>query len=265
MSLTALYTAAAVSERAAAPCASRTIASRGLNGADSSSNMPWSVIQSTVHEDGVGENPRSSWRLVSGHRNGQLLLWDAASDVLQPLVLVGESGSSPVKAVAALEQQGLLAVAHLNGELVIFNRPLRDEDWMLAPSASNFHTMGAAQIQGPPNSTCGSRRPSACSAALPTAASASTAAAAAALPGKVPSFALQSQAALTTIKPRRVMLRLHRCSLAAAAACCCGVVTASSLGAIKLWTAEALGREAERLGLQIIRPKPSQLPPTADR
>eukprot|EP00878_Enallax_costatus_P045015 GHUV01053847.1.p1 GENE.GHUV01053847.1~~GHUV01053847.1.p1 ORF type:complete len:168 (-),score=46.01 GHUV01053847.1:133-597(-) len=114
------------------------------------------------------------------------------------------------------------------------------------------------------DSTGSSRRPSGSSGALvplahAAAASATISAAAVALRNST----LQSP--LTTIKPRKAVLRTHRCSLAAAAACSYGVVTASSLGAIKLWTAEALAREAEKLGMPINKPQLVSAPSEAGR
>lgn len=263
-----LLTTAALAENAAAAAA----ASFGNSAAGSaaaalgSSNMLGSVIASTVREDGIGECPRSSWRLVTGHENGQLLIWNAASDLLQPLVKIGEPGSSPIRAVAAFEQQGLLATAHANGDLAVFSRPVRDEDWMLSctaprPGSSSSHGILSQRLT---DSAGHSRRPSGSStAAAPqasTAAAAATVSAAAAASNSSGSAqGLPGHSVLTTVKPRRVVLRSHRCSLAGAAACGYGVVTASSLGAIKLWTADALVIEAERMGLLLVKP---QLTPT---
>ncbi|KAF6253127.1 hypothetical protein COO60DRAFT_1463350 [Scenedesmus sp. NREL 46B-D3] len=136
----------------------------------------------SVPEDGIGEQPRSSWRLITGHDNGQLLLWSGASDRLVPLVVVGEP-LGPVRGVTVLEQQGLLVVARGNGDVSLFLRPARDEDWVLPPVQSQQHQQLYA------------------SARDDTADGAT------------------------------------------------GVATVSSSGAIKLWTAEVIAREAERGGL----------------
>lgn len=40
------------------------------------------------------EDTRSMWRLLTGHDNGQMLVWQACSDVLQPILKVGETGSA---------------------------------------------------------------------------------------------------------------------------------------------------------------------------
>jgi hypothetical protein len=46
-----------------------------------------------------------------------------------------------------------------------------------------------------------------------------------------------------------LIIFLCRSALACAAACTAGIATASSLGAIKLWTADSLVCEAEKGGL----------------
>lgn len=277
--MASLLTAAALAEQAAATAAAARTSStaagtasvHSLAAAGSNGSLAGSLIASILLEDGIAEDPRSSWRLITGHENGQLLIWEAAVDSLHPLVKVGEAGASPVRAVAALEQQGLVAVAHSSGELVLFNRPVRDEDWMLscapAPQAGNS-TLGTLAVKH--QAHCGldgagaSRRPSGSSRALShiahaAAASATMAAAAVALRhSTVP-------CPLTTIKPRKAVLCSHRCSLAAAAACGYGVVTASSLGAIKLWTGEALAKEAEKLGMPTVKPQLLLVPSESSR
>lgn len=254
MAMTSLLTTAALAERAAA-AATAGGSSPPAGGSSSTNVMLGSLMASTVHEDGIGEDPRSSWRLVTGHENGQLLLWNAASDHLQPLVKVGTAGSSPIRAVAALEQQGLLATAHANGDLVLFNRPAQDEDWLLQCATAAPSTAGMTP-QRVTDSAGASRRPSSSTTLLmPLASTASAAvtvsAAAAAVSGGGSNHG--PGVGLTTIKPRMAVLRSHRCNLAAAAACSYGIVTASGMGAIKLWTADALGREADRVGLLPIK------------
>jgi hypothetical protein len=191
---------------------------------------------SSVPEDNIGEDPRSSWRLVTGHENGQLLLWNAALDRLQPLVKVGEPGSSPVRAVAVMEAQRVLAVVHANGDLALFARPARDQDWLLTSASAAAAATAAAAAAGA-SAGAGLRGSS---ADLPVPHQE-----AAAGDGRSSGAA----GALSTIKPRRVVLKTHRSALAAASSCSCGIVTASTLGTIRLWPAHGLGREAERCGL----------------
>jgi hypothetical protein len=241
------------------------------------------VVPSSVPEDHVGEDPRSGWRLVTGHENGQLLLWNAASDHLQPLVRVGDPGHSPVKALCVMEEQGLLGVVHANGDLALFLRPARDRDWLMGPTTAAAAAAAAATAAAGLNSSgggCGggsihaglgsgagagaaslqqqhqltTAAAAAGASALGPEAQQSTAAAAAAERGKYAaagsSAATAAAAAgLATIKPRRVVLRTHRSMLVAAAACSSGMVTASATGCMKLWLAEGLGKEAERCGL----------------
>jgi len=130
-----MLTAAALLEQSAT-CAATAQSANSLGSSNRGSLLAaaglGTALPESVPEDGIAENPRSSWRLVTGHDTGQLLLWSAASDKLQPLVIVGDSSQSPVKAVAVLEQQGLVAVAHANGDLSLFLRPVRDDDWLLA-------------------------------------------------------------------------------------------------------------------------------------
>lgn len=225
----------------------------------------------SVPEDKLGENPRSSWRLVTGHENGQLLLWCAALDCLQPLVNVGDPGTSPVRAVSVMESQRLVAVMHANGELALFARPARDQDWLLVPSTATTADAAAAAAAGDAAAAASSaggtlRQPGSSSGggALHTgmaeAAASSTPAAGQHTPaaerqgtgtGASGSKASTPAAAalLSTIKPRRVLIKTHRSMLVAAAACGSGVVTSSALGSIRLWPAQGLGKEAERCGL----------------
>lgn len=257
--MTSMLTSDAVAETHTAAAAAalkhaqqpRALADYGLVGLD---------VPTSVPEDHIGEDPRSSWRLVTGHESGQLLLWNAAADQLQPVIRVGEAGLSPVKSLCVMEEQGLLAVVHANGDLAVFIRPMRDRDWLLGPTTMSAAGDGAGAAAAAAGTVGGG---------VSCSSSSNSGSAAGSTPGDTLSHALSSGppaphgdrarsggggggtngAGLTTIKPRRVVLHSHRSMLVAAAACSGGVVTASALGSIKLWPAEGLGREAERCGL----------------
>lgn len=217
-------------------------------------------VPSSVPEDHIGEDPRSSWRLVTGHESGQLLLWNAASDRLQPVVKVGDPGLSPVRALCVLEEQGLLAVVHANGDLALCLRPARDRDWLMGPATTAAAAPGAAAggtSDGVGAAPAAAGAPglgsSGGSAAGEQQLSLSAATAGAGeRSGKSGGGGGAAAAGLTTIKPRRVVLKSHRSMLVAAAACSSGMVTASALGSIKLWPAEGLAKEAERRGLLVL-------------
>lgn len=219
-------------------------------------------VPCSVPEDHIGEDPRSSWRLITGHESGQLLLWNAAADWLQPVVKVGDPGLSPVRALCVMEEQGLVAAVHANGDLALFLRPARDRDWLMSPAKS---TAGAAAA------AAGSTLDGSTGGASPTASGAGGSSSPRGQPGASEQQLLSpatstgggvgergkssgggaatAAVGLNTIKPRRVVLKSHRSVLVAAAACSNGVVTASALGSIKLWPAEGLAKEAERCGL----------------
>eukprot|EP00775_Hariotina_reticulata_P009889 gene9889-10046_t len=265
-----MLTAAALSERNAT-CAATAQSANSLGSSNRGSlggaGGMGTALPESVPEDGIAENPRSSWRLVTGHDSGQLLLWSAASDKLQPLVIVGDSSQSPVKAVAVLEQQGLVAVAHANGDLSLFLRPVRDDDWLLAGGRQHKSSSGGLdrlRAAGDHSSSGGSGiRQSTDGAARSNRMSFEVSGSAGAaggdlldadtdtMDGSDCSTAGAAAGALHTIKPSRVMLKTHRSAVACAAACTAGIATASSLGAIKLWTADSLAREAERGGLVV--------------
>eukprot|EP00882_Tetradesmus_deserticola_P011737 GHRQ01012417.1.p1 GENE.GHRQ01012417.1~~GHRQ01012417.1.p1 ORF type:complete len:613 (+),score=232.73 GHRQ01012417.1:203-1840(+) len=265
-----MLTTAAVAQQAS--CSTALFNSGAICGDSSSYNLPRYVSRSSyasakaaaaiasVPEDGIGEQPRCSWRLITGHDNGQLLLWSGASDRLVPLVKVGEP-LAPVRAVTVLEQQGLLVVARANGDVSLFLRPARDEDWVLPPVQLQQHRLrGAGPRDGPAD---GARTASGGGIEAGGSGDGSSSAAAAgdAQPQQQQahqlSQLLQHQQGLTAIRPRKVSLRSHRSPLVCAAACAAGVATASSSGAIQLWTAEGIAREAERGGL-LLRPPPGQ-------
>jgi hypothetical protein len=262
LAMTSMLTSDALAETTTAAAAAALKRSQAPRGPSDHGNVGLDVPMS-VPEDHIGEDPRSSWRLVTGHESGQLLLWNAAADQLQPVIRVGEPGLSPVKSLCVMEEQGLLAVVHANGDLAVFRRPTRDRDWLLSPT-----TNAAAAADG-----AGAAAAAAAAAAAGggVSCSSNSGSGAGSTPGDNLSHALScgptglhgerarsggggggdgpNGAGLTTIKPRRVVLHSHRSMLVAAAACSSGVVTASALGSIKLWPAEGLGREAERCGL----------------
>eukprot|EP00198_Chlamydomonas_reinhardtii_P004200 XP_001693536.1 predicted protein [Chlamydomonas reinhardtii] len=65
---------------------------------------------------------RPPWRLLTGHENGQLLLWNPSHTALAPLLRIGEPGS-PCRGIAAFEDVRLIATGHQNGELHLFLQP----------------------------------------------------------------------------------------------------------------------------------------------
>lgn len=208
-------------------------------------------VPTSVPEDNIGEDPRSGWRLITGHESGQLLLWNAASDRLQPLIKIGDAGLSPVRALCVMEEQGLLAVVHANGDLAMFLRPSRDRDWLMGPTTAAV--AAGCSMDGAASGVSGAGAVANCSAGGSANGQGGEQLSPATSSGPVAdrgrSGGGSAASGLTTIKPRRVVLRSHRSMLVAAAACSSGVVTASALGSIKLWPAAGLGKEAERCGL----------------
>jgi hypothetical protein len=198
------------------------------------------AIPAAVPEDDLGEAPRRAWRLLTGHESGGLLLWCAASDALMPLVALGEPGSGPVRGLAVLSDAQLVAVAHAGGDMALFRAPADDEDWLLSPPCD-------------PESSADTRSGHAAAAFASAAAfNSASGGIVGSANGGTNSAAVAAAAATTlptTIKPRRLLLRTHRAAVAAAVGCGLGMVTASALGAIKLWSADALVREARRSGL----------------
>lgn len=257
LAMTSMLTSDALAETSAAATAAAAARFQRTRNSNEFTN-PGLDVPTSVPEDNIGEDPRSGWRLISGHENGQLLLWNAASDRLQPVIKIGEPGLSPVKSLCVMEEQGLLAVVHANGELALFLRPTRDRDWLMgptttaAPSAATSEGGAGQGISGGGAAAAGAAAANAGgSAAGGQTGEQLSPATSTGIPGeRVRSGGGSTAAAgLTTIKPRRVVLKSHRSMLVAAAACSGGVVTASALGSIKLWPAEGLGKEAERCGL----------------
>jgi hypothetical protein len=161
-----------------------------------------------------------------------------------------------------LEQHGLLAVARANGDVSLFLRPAKDEDWVLPPAQLPVQPQQHQQLAVcARDDTADGAAPAGCgSSDAGGSGNGSSCAAAAGDNKQQQQQHLQQQAqlleqqGLTAIRPRKVTLRSHRSQLAFAAACAAGVATASSLGAIKLWSAEGLAREAERGGLLLKQP-----------
>lgn len=65
------------------------------------------------------------WRLLTGHENGQLLLWDPSLPLLAPLLRIGEP-CSPCRGIAAFDVQRIIVTGHFNGEIRIFAQPGAD-------------------------------------------------------------------------------------------------------------------------------------------
>ncbi|GLC35543.1 hypothetical protein PLESTB_000196300 [Pleodorina starrii] len=63
-----------------------------------------------------------SWRLLTGHENGQLLLWHPEHRVLAPLLRIGDPGS-PCRGIAAFEAYNLVVTGHTAGYLHLFIQP----------------------------------------------------------------------------------------------------------------------------------------------
>lgn len=59
----------------------------------------------------------SSWRLITGHEYGNLLLWDVSTTYLQLLGEVVTHVSCLVRHIAVFEETGLIVVAHKDGHL----------------------------------------------------------------------------------------------------------------------------------------------------
>ena len=176
----------------------------------------------TVPEESSGERPCGSWQLLTGHDNGQVLVWDVARDILAPVCELGEVGS-PVRAVASLDSWGLICTAHANGELALFARAAHAADWGGASSGGSAANAGGGSGGG--GSSC---------------------------PGSAGAPRLSTTSVgIACIRPRRVVLRAHRTPITAAGACASGIVTASSQGTLRLWRAAQLAREADRGGLQL--------------
>ena len=83
---------------------------------------------------------------TTGHENGQILIWDAAMDQLQPLVKVGEVGS-PVKAIGVHHEYCLMSTAHISGEVCVFLRPSEDMEWAAAPTSPHLGMLRPRKVR----------------------------------------------------------------------------------------------------------------------
>lgn len=54
--------------------------------------------------------------LVTGHVDGQVIMWDPSNDTLKPVLIVGRQKSS-VKSLAVCEELGLLCCGHTSGKV----------------------------------------------------------------------------------------------------------------------------------------------------
>jgi hypothetical protein len=204
-----------------------SVDARGISGGSGSLGI--AALPPCVPEDAAGGDPRSMWQLLTGHENGQILVWDAAADSLQPRCKLGEAGS-PIRSLVHLEAWGLLCTAHANGEIALFARSAQPGDWgggFLSNAVS--HTFVSGGGGGSTNSS-GSGVAAASSSAL---------------------AAPQHGMSMGTpcVRPRRLALRAHRSNITAAGGCSLGLVTASEKGTLRLWRAADLAREADKAGL----------------
>ncbi|MEW5318025.1 MAG: hypothetical protein WDW38_009279 [Sanguina aurantia] len=75
-----------------------------------------------------------TWRLLTGHENGQLLMWHPQHNKLSPLMRIGGSEhSSPVRGIMVYDPPGIIVTGHASGELRIFLQPYMDT----APGAAS--------------------------------------------------------------------------------------------------------------------------------
>ncbi|GAX75257.1 hypothetical protein CEUSTIGMA_g2702.t1 [Chlamydomonas eustigma] len=80
----------------------------------------FSQVQASSSESGALAD--LGWRLLTGHENGQVILWTPC-DRLHPLIQINDPGSS-VRGIAVLDQYSLLVTGHASGELQIFLKPI---------------------------------------------------------------------------------------------------------------------------------------------
>ncbi|GIL75439.1 hypothetical protein Vretifemale_5158 [Volvox reticuliferus] len=83
---------------------------------------------------GASGKPMSSWRLLTGHENGQLLLWHPGHRNLAPLLRIGDPGS-PCRGIAAFEGFNLVVTGHQGGQLHLFRQPAAES--ALPPGADS--------------------------------------------------------------------------------------------------------------------------------
>jgi len=204
------------------------------SGGGAAQHHPQYQHPASVPEDSVGGDPRSGWQLLTGHDNGQVLVWNAAADSLHPACKLGETGS-PVRTITYFEPWGLLCTAHANGELALFARAAHASDWggSSGLSGAASHALGSAGgsdsgLGAAPPTTGAVQNPSICVGAVQN-----------------PSICV----GVACVRPKRLLLRAHRSSIVAAGACSTGLVTASTQGTLRLWRAADLAHEADKAGL----------------
>eukprot|EP00798_Chlamydomonas_sp_ICE-L_P025957 gene25957-11641_t len=61
---------------------------------------------------------QATWRLLTGHENGQVLLWHPDSDRLLPLLRIGEP-TSPIRGITVFKDYNLVVIGHASGELAL--------------------------------------------------------------------------------------------------------------------------------------------------
>uniref|UniRef100_A0A7S3R324 Protein kinase domain-containing protein n=1 Tax=Dunaliella tertiolecta TaxID=3047 RepID=A0A7S3R324_DUNTE len=82
--------------------------------------------QSPRHSQAGATAPAGShWRLLTGHENGQLLLWNPNAKRLSPLIMIGPPGS-PIRGVKYMEEEQLVVTAHYSGDMHMFAVPPLD-------------------------------------------------------------------------------------------------------------------------------------------
>ncbi len=80
----------------------------------------------------------ATWRLLTGHENGQLLLWHPRASVLAPLIRIGEPASS-VRGIHVFDDVfGIVVTAHQDGTLQFFMQ-LRADNMVLPPGSESMH------------------------------------------------------------------------------------------------------------------------------
>ncbi|KAJ9508201.1 hypothetical protein QJQ45_021539 [Haematococcus lacustris] len=107
-------------------------------------NWPQQVPRAAISERSLATTSRgpltsqpsgTSWRLLTGHENGQLLLWHPGSSRLSPLLRIGEA-MPPVRGIQVFADHSLVVTAHANGELHVFLQPSADVG-MLPPGSES--------------------------------------------------------------------------------------------------------------------------------
>lgn len=74
-------------------------------------SIPWQHYESGVRSTG------ESWRLITSHDSGSLLLWDPSLRPMRPLLEI-ETRKSPIRSFVVFESLGLMSTAHKDGSIV---------------------------------------------------------------------------------------------------------------------------------------------------